>query len=377
MGRVEHRTPTTPTIVGARPLTALVPIRSGGTWWLAFVFLIARIARRWFFRDVQRIGLVYAMQWSIVKRLPRYGRGDEIRPHLLFESNFAGNWEEYIEGFARTVPRGMKMLFGATVGYPGLSGNARAFTEFVREHDFRADFYYRAYDADSIAVLRSLLVRRLGEPEARPNGRLVRVEPEFSSHRRVPIRRAYRVRSPHQIEVIIEVKPGRAADLRRVIEERERHLQRCFAGASRVHFARLLVVDFDSGSQLVLTATYDAGLRYRRSTRPSRRRDLPRDVDVAVAEILESSARLARTHDTDGNAAAGPFEPDAMRAVLEHCLDYPAAIGDPNRDVESLVAFLLNNQRAYTLLGTLSYCLYPETSVSEVRDALRLYGDRV
>jgi hypothetical protein len=139
--------------------------------------------------------------------------------------------------------------------------------------------------------------------------------------------------------------------------------------ASRIHFARLLVLDFPSGSYLVMTATYDAGQRFRRGTSPGgrQRRRADRNLRVALAELAAAAARLPAE-----TTRPGYVESDPIRAVLRGCVDYPAAIGDDARDVNAVIAYLLAHRHAPNRFGVLRYCAYPDRSVTQVRIAVDL-----
>jgi hypothetical protein len=317
-----------------------------------------------FFRDVQRMNVVYAMQWSILRPFAaRSNRlGYEHRPHLLFETNFEGGWDEYIEGFARAVPGGMFALFGQTVGYPGLKNNANAFVEFVRRYDYAADFYYSAYQADLITILRSLRVYSVGAEQAR-------ADPETKLAEPLKIRNRWPIKSPKQFEVVVPIRSGRAESVRREVRDNEDRLFTALTYASRIHFARLLVLDFPSGSYLVMTATYDAGQRFRRGTSPGgrQRRRADRNLRVALAELAAAAARLPAE-----TTRPGYVESDPIRAVLRGCVDYPAAIGDDARDVNAVIAYLLAHRHAPNRFGVLRYCAYPDRSVTQVRIAVDL-----
>jgi hypothetical protein len=338
-----------------RPLTSVAPLRRFGRIQLAVVFLLARCRKKHFFAVVQRMGLVHAMRWSVVRPFAKGGDGNERRAHLLFETNFSGGWDEYIEGFARSVPTGMHALFRMTDGYPGLRDNPRAFVDFVRLHDYAADFYYAAYEtASALGVQRALLRRRLG---ADADGL-----PEMTVDQPVPIRGNVTSRSLGWTEIVLKVSPGEAHLVRRKLARAvdgdgdATAFADTFARSTRLHFARMLVLDFRSGSYLVFTCTFDAGNRTKVRTRPGRKQGT--GADVALAELVRAGA----------SEAPGPES--GLRWILQHCDGYPVPIGETVRDADALVTYLLSAERPHGRLSSLVYCAYPDTSVFEVRDAL-------
>jgi hypothetical protein len=47
-------------------------------------------------------------------------RGERVRyRYLLFESNFNGTWDEYIDAFSEVVPTRMRLIWGSSYGFPG------------------------------------------------------------------------------------------------------------------------------------------------------------------------------------------------------------------------------------------------------------------
>jgi hypothetical protein len=103
---------------------------------------------------LRRLSFIHAARWAIVWRLPG---GERLRhPHLFFESNFNGGWEEYIDAFSYVIPTGMTALWGSSYGYPG-SVPAGPFKAYIRENAIEASHYYSAYpEATATTVMAAL-----------------------------------------------------------------------------------------------------------------------------------------------------------------------------------------------------------------------------
>lgn len=338
----------------AKALTVLVPLKWWGSAYLTVVFNIVRFVKAdAFFAKVQRLGAVYAMRWIIVQPFSghsRAGRPADRTHHLLFETNYVGEWNEYLEGFGRILSPGLKAIFVATVGYPGVEA-VEPFVAFARRHDLEPGHYYSAYGGwTPVQVQQALLVRRLGSMAAAAD------LPEFHQGGKIPLRRRQRRNHPAWLDLIVQVKPGQVDALRRTIarlgEDESGSGASPFEKAEHVHFARLVVVDHPSGSFLVFTATYDGGRRYHRRSLPFRARLRSRSLQILVAELL---------------AAAG----EELRPVFAHCVGYPSVLGASETDAEALSAFLVEHAVMHPLGGSLAYCAYPDSTVHEISEALR------
>ena len=65
-------------------------------------------------------------------------------PHLFFESNFNGGWEEYIDAFSHILAKGMTGVLGQLVRLPEPLPTA-PFKEYIQINETEADHYYSAY----------------------------------------------------------------------------------------------------------------------------------------------------------------------------------------------------------------------------------------
>ena len=77
-------------------------------------------------------------------------------PHLFFESNFNGGWEEYIDAFSHILTRGMTLFWGSSYGFPTPLPAGR-FKNYIKRHEIVASHFYSAYpDATTTIVLSAL-----------------------------------------------------------------------------------------------------------------------------------------------------------------------------------------------------------------------------
>ena len=81
----------------------------------------------------------------MIKRFPDGGTGERLNhPYLLFESNFNGTWDQYIDAFSEVVPFRMKAIWGTSFGFPGPLP-VEPFKGYIRRNEFVANHYFSAY----------------------------------------------------------------------------------------------------------------------------------------------------------------------------------------------------------------------------------------
>jgi hypothetical protein len=116
----------------ATAITTLTRLKPGGRLKLAVVFWIGRHVTATL-RKLQALSFIHYARWVVVD-------GD----HLLFESNFNGTWDQYIDAFSEVVPLRMKAIWGSSHGFPG-PVPVGPFKDYIRRHELRANHYWSAY----------------------------------------------------------------------------------------------------------------------------------------------------------------------------------------------------------------------------------------
>ena len=139
-------------------LTVLSTVRWWGLLELPLFFLLIRL-RRHSLDTLKRLSFIHAARWSIVRRLPANGERGEVRlrhPHLYFESNFNGGWEEYIDAFSYVLTAGMWAFWGSSYGFPTALPPS-PFKAYIRLHEYEAGHYYSAYPAATTTTILAAL----------------------------------------------------------------------------------------------------------------------------------------------------------------------------------------------------------------------------
>jgi hypothetical protein len=81
----------------------------------------------------------------VIERFPDEGEGERLQySYLLFESNFNGTWDQYIDAFSEVVAFRMKAIWGTSFGFPGPLP-VEPFKQYIRRNEFVANHYWSAY----------------------------------------------------------------------------------------------------------------------------------------------------------------------------------------------------------------------------------------
>jgi hypothetical protein len=75
---------------------------------------------------------------------------------MVFESNYDGGFDDYIEAFSVCVPGWMKLFWGTSYGFPG-PRPVTPFKDYIRANDFSADHLYLAHPDASTRMIQSAL----------------------------------------------------------------------------------------------------------------------------------------------------------------------------------------------------------------------------
>jgi hypothetical protein len=140
-------------------ITVFSTIKWWGRLFLPVLFLVTRKLPR-LTRTLRELSFIHFARWAIVREIPYNGppqRGGRLRyPHMYFESNFNGGWEEYIDAFSHILTRGMTAFWGSSYGFPKPLPTA-PFKKYIQDNETEADHYYSAYpDATSTMIQRAL-----------------------------------------------------------------------------------------------------------------------------------------------------------------------------------------------------------------------------
>jgi len=147
-----------------------------GLPWLSAVFTAGRAFPERS-ETIRKLSFIHFARWIVIRRLPDHGQPRERlkQPLLMFESNYNGSFDQYIDGFANILTSGMTYIWGTSYGFPGPKPVA-PFKKYINGNEFQAAHYYSAYPGVTITMATSALT--VEQELEKLGGRTEDVEPE-------------------------------------------------------------------------------------------------------------------------------------------------------------------------------------------------------
>ncbi len=96
------------------------------------------------------LSLIHYARWTIIGRdsfphlAPSQPKENLHYSYMMFESNFNGSWDQYIDSFSFAIPKGLDLFWRYNVGYPK-SIPLHGFYNYIRFNQVECDHFYNAY----------------------------------------------------------------------------------------------------------------------------------------------------------------------------------------------------------------------------------------
>ena len=140
----------------ATAITVVTPVRHGGRFWLALVFWAGRTMTA-SLKKLQLLSFIHYARWAVIRRFPDGGEGERLHhTYLFFESNFNGTWDQYIDAFAKVMPRHIMGFWGSSINFPG-PRRTGPLLAWVHRHHFEVQYFDTAVDTATATMVVSAL----------------------------------------------------------------------------------------------------------------------------------------------------------------------------------------------------------------------------
>jgi hypothetical protein len=132
-------------------------------WWKAlwqhvvFKYVVLRPSN---LKGLINLSLIHYARWTIIGRdkfphlAPSQPEEDLNYSYMMFESNFNGSWDQYIDSFSFAIPTGLDLFWRYNIGYPK-SIPLHGFYDYIRFNQVETDHFYNAYPCASANDVKS------------------------------------------------------------------------------------------------------------------------------------------------------------------------------------------------------------------------------
>jgi hypothetical protein len=325
------------------PMEVLTPIKPG---WMGASRLVSwwnQTFPKVFLRSLPKLSFIHFAWWGFLTDIPYNGlpqRRESLRyTYLLFESNFNGGWDDYIDTFSYIIPVPMWLAWGSSFGFPGPRPVSR-FKAYIEKNQFPVVHYYSAYPKSSTTMV-VFSLRAHGAVRAF-NAETTGFDPvQFGAAYRRLVRSLQRSPQPQLVSsapvgpfvTLAPIVAGHEPALRRRLESYDAAAASPMAAVPGTHFARWLIIP-----ELVWEGP-------------------PQRPDPLKSQYLLFSAYHDKPAESWLNGLAKGLGPEADE-IWGHCAGYSPG---------SLKYYLLHNQLRDTALFYAGY----SATVEQVRESLR------
>lgn len=139
----------------ALAMTLFSLVRPGMTWFPRLVFAMGR---RSMGTGIRTLSFIHFARLSIIEEFADHGqpREDLGMALQLFESNYNGTFDQYIDSFVEAVPLYMRLFWGTSYGFPWRLPPG-AFKRYIDASELPVDHYYVAIPEASVTMIESAL----------------------------------------------------------------------------------------------------------------------------------------------------------------------------------------------------------------------------
>jgi hypothetical protein len=142
-------------------INVLTPMRRWKTYLLKAAFILFTIrAMQW---ELRRLSFIHFARWTVIhpKQFPRFPAQDKSEQlkysYLLFESNFNGSWNEYIDSVHSVLAFKLNLVWLGSEKFPG-SVPLVPFKKYIKANQIHNDYYYMAYPGSTVSDVKNAAI---------------------------------------------------------------------------------------------------------------------------------------------------------------------------------------------------------------------------
>lgn len=138
----------------AYAMNVLTPMKRWKTPFIRAAFKLFSIrATQW---ELRALSFIHFARWTVIcaQQFPRFSGMEKTErlkhDYLLFESNFNGSWNEYVDAFHSVLSFKLNLVWLWSEGFPG-SVPLTPFKNYIEHNQFYNDYYYMAYPGSTVS----------------------------------------------------------------------------------------------------------------------------------------------------------------------------------------------------------------------------------
>lgn len=118
---------------------------------------------KWTQWELRQLSFIHFARWTCISpgHWPHFKgmgpREDVARDYLLFESNFNGSWNEYVDAFHTVLALKLNLVWWWSDKFPG-SVPLIPFKTYIEHNQVVTDWYYMAYPGSTVSDVKNALV---------------------------------------------------------------------------------------------------------------------------------------------------------------------------------------------------------------------------
>ncbi len=144
----------------AYAMNVITPQKSWKSWILrsAFKLLTPKFTQK----DLRDLSFIHFARWTIIPKhgfpsFPSQVRKERLKyDYLLFESNFNGSWNEYVDAFNTVLAFKLNLVWFWSENFPG-SVPLSPFKAYIEHNQKYTDYYYMAYPGSTVSDVKNAL----------------------------------------------------------------------------------------------------------------------------------------------------------------------------------------------------------------------------
>ena len=112
--------------------------------------------------DLRKLSFIHFARWTIIPhgKFPHFSeqtQKENLRyDYLLFESNFNGSWNEYVDAFNTVLAFKLNLVWLWSENFPG-SVPLTPFKSYIEHNQKYTDYYYMAYPGSTVSDVKNAL----------------------------------------------------------------------------------------------------------------------------------------------------------------------------------------------------------------------------